>query len=264
MTIAGSDPSGGAGLQADLKTFAAFGVHGFSVISSVIAQNSAHVSRAVPVDPAMITAQIEMLVAERRPAALKTGALANAAIVRTVADAIGRDQLPAPVVDPVIVASSGARLLDVRGEAAIRARLIPLARLCTPNLPEAERLSGITIDSPAALHDAARSIHRLGARAVLIKGGHHHAHARGDSSSHAIDLLFDGRSFTEFTAPRVAGGAHGTGCAFAAAIAAMLARGADLESSVRSAKAFVMRALRRSYKLSSRGRPLLGHLPRRG
>jgi hydroxymethylpyrimidine/phosphomethylpyrimidine kinase len=264
MTIAGSDPSGGAGLQADLKTFAAFGVHGFSAITALIAQNSARVARTAPVDPAMLTAQIQVLAEECRPAALKSGALGNAANVRAVAAAIARFKLPAPVVDPVMVASSGARLLDAEGETALRTRLIPIALVCTPNLPEAERLSGLTIDSPVALREAARVIRGLGVRAVLIKGGHQYANVRDVASARVVDLLYDGRCFTELVSVRVpGGGAHGTGCAFAAAIAAMLARGADLEAAVRSAKAFVTRALRRSYILSARGRPLLGHLPRR-
>jgi hydroxymethylpyrimidine kinase/phosphomethylpyrimidine kinase len=264
MTVAGSDPSGGAGLQADLKTFAALGVHGYSVVTAIIAQSSARVVRVAPVAPAMLAAQIEVLAAECRPAALKTGALATAANVRAAAAAIVRCKLPAPVVDPVMVASSGARLLDRAGEADLRIHLLPIARVCTPNLPEAERLSGLAIDSPAAMRAAARAICALGARAVVIKGGHQVAGQRGAPSSRVIDLLYDGRGFIELTAARIpGGGAHGTGCAFAAAIAAMLARGADLEAAVRAAKAFVTRALRRSYVLGSRGRPLLGHLPRR-
>ncbi|HVC43390.1 MAG TPA: bifunctional hydroxymethylpyrimidine kinase/phosphomethylpyrimidine kinase [Candidatus Binataceae bacterium] len=264
MTIAGSDPGGGAGLQADLKTFAAFGVHGYSVVTAIIAQSSARVVRVAPVAPAMLTAQIEVLAAECRPAAIKTGALATAGNVRAVAAAIALLGLPAPIVDPVMIASSGARLLDRAGEAQLRLRLLPLARVCTPNLPEAERLSGLAIDSPAAMRAAARAICALGARAVVIKGGHEIAGRRGAPSARVIDLLYDGRDFIEMTAARIpGGGAHGTGCAFAAAIAAMLACGADLEAAVRAAKAFVTRALRRSYLLGPRGRPILGHLPRR-
>ena len=305
MTIAGSDPVGGAGLQADLKTFAACQVHGLTVITAVIAQNSRHIARIVPVTPAMVRAQFETLIAERPPDALKTGALITAAIVRCVADAIAADALPPPVIDPVLLSSSGARLLDRDGEEGLLALLLPLARVVTPNLPEAAALSGIPIDSPAARREAARLLRRLGARAVVIKGGHslHHAASaasadragEGGVGAHphahpalpnareaaatrtlmslrrrclqpedhlATDLFYDGRRFIELTAPRIpGGGAHGTGCAFSAAIAAWLARGADLERAVREAKRFVTAALKRSYRLSAGGRPLLGHLP---
>jgi hydroxymethylpyrimidine kinase/phosphomethylpyrimidine kinase len=260
MTIAGSDPSGGAGLQADLKTFAAYRVHGFSVITAVIAQNSARVSSVASVAAAMVAEQIATLAAERIPDALKTGALANAEVVEAVAKAIEEFKLPAPVVDPVLIASSGARLLDEEGEGALRSRLLPIARVITPNIPEAEALGGIEIDGPAAMRAAARALRRLGARAVVIKGGHGFAGGKGASESSVIDLLFDGRSFVEFAARRIGGGgAHGTGCAFSAAITARLACGDDLEAAVRKAKAYVTRALRGRFVLSEHGRALLDH-----
>jgi hydroxymethylpyrimidine/phosphomethylpyrimidine kinase len=265
MTIAGSDPGGGAGIQADLKTFAALEVYGFSVIAAVIAQNSTHVARVAPAEAAIVTAQIETLVAERPPDALKTGALASAPIVEAVAAAIRSLHLPAPVVDPVIVSTSGALLLDHDGEQALRDRLIPLARLVTPNLPEAELLSGITIDGPAAIRAAARAIRRMGARAVVIKGGHASVSpgsAPAALSAKVVDLLYDGRGFVELAGDRVPGdGAHGTGCAFSAAIAAYLARGVDLETAVRRAKAFVARALRHGFTIG--GRTLLDHFARK-
>src|SRR5216684_4396307 len=180
LTIAGSDPSGGAGFQADLKTFAALKVYGFSVITAVIAQNSAKVVRVAPVDAAMVTAQLEALASERRPDALKTGALANAAVVLAVAEAIRALKMPAPVVDPVLIASSGARLLDADGEAAMRALIFPLARVVTPNIPEAEALSGVVIDGREAMRAAARALCRMGARAVVIKGGHPYTGGSGD------------------------------------------------------------------------------------
>jgi hydroxymethylpyrimidine kinase/phosphomethylpyrimidine kinase len=297
MTIAGSDPIGGAGFQADLKTFAACKVHGVSVITAVIAQNSSHVRRIVPVSPSMVRAQIDALIAERPPDALKLGALASAAIVGCVAEAIVAHALPLPVIDPVLLSSSGTRLLDRGGEEVLRALLLPTARVITPNLPEAIALSGIAINSAAARREAARILRRLGARAVVIKGGHllsdaspasvgegahRRAHvaltktleARGNgahmrprppnlkSEDHlATDLFYDGRHFVELTAPRIpGGGAHGTGCAFSAAIAAWLARGADLDRAVREAKRFITAALKRRYRLSTSGRPLLGHL----
>ena len=256
LTIAGSDPGGGAGIQADLKTFAALGVYGYSVITAVIAQNSAAVRSVAPVEPAMVAAQIETLAAERVPDALKTGALANAAIVETVADLVIRLGLPAPVVDPVMIASSGAPLLDEAGRRALVDRLIPIARVVTPNLPEAQALSGIAAATPAAIREMARRIHAMGARAVVIKGGHREA------ESAAIDLLFDGGDFVEIVGERIAGGgAHGTGCAFSAAIAAGLARGLELEDAVREAKDYVARAIRASFTLGA-GRPLLDHFAR--
>jgi hydroxymethylpyrimidine/phosphomethylpyrimidine kinase len=253
LTIAGSDSGGGAGVPADLKTFAALEVYGFSVITSVIAQNSARVFRMAPMPPTLVAAQIEAVAAERRAGAVKTGALATAAIVGAVADSIIALRLPAPVVDPVMVASSGARLLDRAGQSALAERLIPLARVVTPNLLEAQTLSGIEIDGSTAAHEAARRIVALGARAVVIKGGHL---APGFD---AIDLLYNGRSFISLSAPRLKlGDAHGTGCAFSAAIAAHLARGRDLENAVRGAKQFVTAALRASFRFGA-GRPLLDH-----
>ncbi|MFZ0889126.1 MAG: bifunctional hydroxymethylpyrimidine kinase/phosphomethylpyrimidine kinase [Candidatus Binataceae bacterium] len=259
LTIAGSDPSGGAGIQADLKTFAALRVYGCSAITSVIAQNSAGVRRVAPVEAAMVAAQIETIFAERRPDAIKTGAMARADIVRAVARTIRRLRLPAPVVDPVIVASSGMRLIERGGEKAIRTQLIPLARIVTPNIPEARLLSGVAIDGVESMRAAARTILAMGARAVVIKGGHL---GRG---AQAIDLLYDGRRWLELSGERIAGGEdiHGTGCAFSAAIAAWLARGATLEDSVRRAKAYVTLAIRRRIRLGRRGRPMLDHFARR-
>jgi hydroxymethylpyrimidine kinase/phosphomethylpyrimidine kinase len=254
LTVAGSDPGGGAGVQADLKTFAALGVYGYSALTAVIAQNSARITRLAPVAPAMVSAQIEAIAAERKPAAVKTGALANAAIVREAGRTLEALGLPAPVVDPVMISSSGSRLLDRAGAAALRTRLFPISRVVTPNVPEAQALSGIEIDGVEAMREAARRIVRLGARAVVVKGGHLAA------GLDAIDLLYDGGGFVMLRAPRLApGNAHGTGCAFSAAIAAYLARGADLEGAVRGAKKFVTAALERSFTLGRGGRPLLDH-----
>lgn len=254
LTIAGTDSGGGAGVPADLKTFAALGVYGFSAITSVVAQNSSRVFRMAPIPPALVSAQIEAAAVERRAGAVKTGALATGPIVEAVAESIRAFRLPAPVVDPVMVASSGVRLLDRPGESAMRARLIPLARVVTPNLIEAQVLSGIEIDGTASTHEAARRIVKLGARAVVIKGGH-----LGPGFD-AIDLLYNGRSFVSLSGPRLkVSDAHGTGCAFSAAIAAYLARGRDLESAVRGAKQFVTAALRASFRFGG-GRRLLDHL----
>ncbi|MGC2306386.1 bifunctional hydroxymethylpyrimidine kinase/phosphomethylpyrimidine kinase [Candidatus Binatus sp.] len=256
LTIAGSDPGGGAGLQADLKTFAALGVYGYSVITQVIAQNSWKVGEVEPVSPEMVEAQLNTLALEFAPRALKTGALANVGVVKAVARAIERLKLPAPVVDPVIVSSSGALLIGPKGERAIRKRLIPIARIVTPNIAEAEVLTRIRMDSDAAIREAAKKIIKLGAQAVVIKGGHR------EDDKYATDLFYDGRNFVELKGPRIkGGGAHGTGCAFSAAIAAHLARGASLEDAVRGAKSFVTVALKHSFKLG-RGRALLDHFAR--
>jgi hydroxymethylpyrimidine/phosphomethylpyrimidine kinase len=254
MTVAGSDPGGGAGIQADLKTFAALRVYGYSVITDVIAQNSFSIARTDPVSPALVTRQIESLASECIPRAVKTGALGNAAIVKAVARAIMKLALPAPVVDPVMIASSGTRLLDQAGERAIRDLLIPLARVVTPNIAEAEALTSIRLDTNAAIREAARRILAMGARAVVIKGGH-----RKNSGAKAIDLFHDGHRFIELTSNRIpGGGAHGTGCAFSAAIAAYLTRGESLENAVRKAKRYVTKALKQRFKLG-KGRALLNH-----
>lgn len=260
LTIAGSDPSGGAGVQADLKTFAALGVYGLSALTEVIAQNSSEVFRIAPVNPGLVAAQIEAVAIERKPDAIKIGALGTAAIVKAVAKSIIEHRLAAPVVDPVLVSSSGTRLLNRAGEAALVAEIFPIGRVVTPNIPEAATLTGIEIRVAVEVREAARRIVKMGARAVVIKGGHLSA------DSAAIDLLYDGRSFTALKAARIDSDAHGTGCAFSAAIAAHLARGRDLESAVRRAKQFVTLALERSFKLG-RGRALLDHfgagIPRR-
>jgi hydroxymethylpyrimidine/phosphomethylpyrimidine kinase len=253
LTIAGSDPGGGAGLQADLKTFAALGVYGYSVLTQVIAQNSTHVTDVEHASEEIVKHQLETLLEECTPIAVKTGALANVDIVKTVARAIKDLKLPAPVVDPVLVSSSGARLLGSKGKRAMRKKLLPLARVITPNIPEAEALARMEIDSDAALREAATVIVKMGAQAVVIKGGH------GSDDKSANDLLYDGKNFVEFKGSRIAGdGAHGTGCAFSAAIAAYLARGENLEDAVRGAKRYVTAALKNSFKLGS-GRALLEH-----
>ena len=256
LTIAGSDPGGGAGIQADLKTFAALGVYGYSAITEIIAQNSSTVGKIAVVAPAMIAAQIEMVARERRPDAIKIGALGNAAAVRIVARTIRELRLPVPVIDTVIVSSAGVRLLDRAGERVLVGKLVPMARVVTPNLAEAEALTGMEIADDAQARAAAKRIVEMGARAVIIKGGH-----RGGAES--VDLMYDGRRFREFHAPRLRGDVHGTGCAFSAAIAAYLARGADLEPAVRHAKRYVTAAIRGTFKLG-KSRPVLGHFGRPG
>jgi hydroxymethylpyrimidine/phosphomethylpyrimidine kinase len=256
LTIAGSDPSGGAGVQADLKTFAALKVYGYSALTAVIAQNSSTVARVAAVAPAMVAAQIAIVAAEHRPDAIKIGALANAAVVRAVARCFTTMRLPAPVIDPVLMSSSGTRLLDSKGERALRTHLIPLARIITPNLPEAEALTNLQISDGVAMREAARKLCLMGARAVVIKGGHF------KNRRESVDLFYDGRDFIELRGKRLpGGGAHGTGCAFSSAIAAFLARGEPLPEAVRAAKRYLTMALERSFRLGS-GRALLDHFPR--
>jgi hydroxymethylpyrimidine/phosphomethylpyrimidine kinase len=258
LTIAGSDPGGGAGIQADLKTFAALGVYGYSAITQVIAQNSSTVRDIERVSPRMIARQVELVARERPPDEIKVGALGGGAAVRSVVRVIENLRLVAPVVDPVIVSSAGVRLLDRAGQAALVKYLIPLAKLVTPNIAEAQALTGIRITSDEQMRHAAERLVRMGARAVVIKGGH-----RGGSES--SDLLLDGHHLRWLRARRIAGAAaHGTGCAFSAAIAAYLAQGFELEAAVSAAKRYVTTALKQSFKFGG-GRSLLEHFvgPRR-
>jgi hydroxymethylpyrimidine/phosphomethylpyrimidine kinase len=235
-----------------LKTFAALGVYGYSAITQVIAQNSSTVRDVEGVSPRLIARQVEVLARERRPNEIKVGALGSAAAVRSVVRVIANLRLAAPVVDPVIVSSAGVRLLDRAGEAALVKYLIPCAKVITPNIPEAQALTGIRITNDERMRAAAQRLLLMGARAVVIKGGH-----RGGTES--SDLMFDGHHLVWLRAPRIAGPtAHGTGCAFSAAIAAYLARGLELEAAVRDAKRYVTAALRRSFTYG-RGRPLLEH-----
>jgi hydroxymethylpyrimidine/phosphomethylpyrimidine kinase len=251
LTIAGSDSGGGAGLQADLRTFAAHRVHGASAITAVTAQNSVTVSAWVALEPAMVVAQIEAVATDMPVAASKTGMLGSAAIVAAVADAAARLSLGALVVDPVMVAKSGDRLLDAAAERAYVERLFPRAALVTPNLHEASVLLGRPVEGLAAMRTAARDLGALGARAVLVKGG-----ARADG----VDVLFDGERVLEIPGPRVdTENVHGTGCTLSAAICARLARGAPLLDAVRGAKAYLVEALRRSYSVG-RGRGPVDHL----
>jgi hydroxymethylpyrimidine/phosphomethylpyrimidine kinase len=250
LTIAGSDSGGGAGIQADLKTFAAFGVYGTSAITAVTAQNTRGVSGVHLVPAEFVTAQIEAVAADLGCDAVKTGMLATSAIVEAVAAAVAALDLPNLVVDPVMVAKSGDRLLDDDAVHALRRSLLPLARVATPNVPEAEALAGMTIGSPADIREAARRIARLTPRAVVVKGGHL-------SGAEVVDILYADGEFAELIGPRVSGpNTHGTGCTFAAAIAAGLARGVSLDRAVRDAKDYVTGAMRRGIPAGSGHRPL--------
>ena len=253
LTIAGSDSGGGAGIQADLKTFAAHGVHGTSAVTAITAQNSVHVVEAVPLDPRLVVAQIEAVMADMRVAAAKTGMLATRGIVEAVADAVRRLRISHLVVDPVMVSKGGDRLIDETAVRAYTEVLFPLAEVVTPNLPEASALLGRPVATLDQMRDAARDLQSMGPRGVLVKGGHRETGQTTD----AVDVFFDGRETVELSAPRIAtSNTHGTGCTLSAAIAARLARGEALASAVRGAKAFVTEAIRASYQVGSGPGPL--------
>jgi hydroxymethylpyrimidine/phosphomethylpyrimidine kinase len=252
LTIAGSDSSAGAGIQADLKTFAAHGVYGTSAITAITAQNTLGVIEAEALSADLVTAQIEAVMADIGAHAAKTGMLANAAIVEAVAAAIEDLEIPLVVVDPVMVAKSGHTLLDDEAVGAMKAELLSHAFVVTPNVPEAEVLAQREIHTEDDLRDAARRIHALGPRAVLIKGGHF-------PSADVMDLLYDGHRFTEFRAERVEStSTHGTGCTFAAALTAHLAIGRPLEEAIPLAQQYVAGAIRNAPGLG-KGHGPLGH-----
>lgn len=238
LTIAGSDPSGGAGIQADLKTFHRFGAYGASALTLVTVQNTTGVSRVELLAPDLVVAQIDAVASDLPVAAAKTGALGSAAIVAAVAEAVARHAIPNLVVDPVMLSKHGHALLGADAIATLRAALVPHAALVTPNLPEAALLlGGGAIDSARDVEAAARSLVAAGARAVLIKGGH-------GSGDEVADLLFGGGSLLWLRGPRVVTPhTHGTGCCYAAAIAARLARGDTLAAAVRTAHAWIARAI---------------------
>jgi hydroxymethylpyrimidine/phosphomethylpyrimidine kinase len=248
LTIAGSDSGGGAGIQADLKTFAALGVYGSSAVTAVTAQNTRGVFAVAEVPEEVIAMQIDVVLEDIGADAAKTGMLSSASIVETVASRLEAWGVEMLVVDPVMVAKGGHPLLQASAVAAVKQHLLPLALVVTPNIPEAEVLSGITVDSPDAARDAARAIAALGPRWVVIKGGH----LAGDPT----DLVYDGESFTEFSAERIdTQNTHGTGCTFSAAIAALLARGLPPLEAIEAAKIWLTEAIRESYAIGD------GHSP---
>ena len=235
LTIAGSDPSGGAGLQADLKTFHQHRVYGMSAVTLLTVQNTTGVDRVDVLDPRLVVAQIDAVTCDIPPGVAKTGALGSREVVEAVADRAARFPFPL-VVDPVMISKHGASLLPPDAQRALARLLLPHATLVTPNAPEAAALSGRPVRTLADAREAARTIAGAGARAVLVKGGH----IEGD----AIDVLYADGALVELHAPRVDTRAgHGTGCSYAAAIAAWLARGASLEDAVRRAKRWLTAAL---------------------
>ncbi len=236
LSIAGSDPSGGAGIQADLKTFHQFGVYGEAVITLLTVQNSLGVARVEVVAPGLVLEQIAAVVEDIPPGAAKTGALGSVEVVQAVARAAAGFGFPL-VVDPVMISKHGARLLPESAIAAVRRDLVPRAALLTPNVPEAEALTGLAIRTLDDMRQAACRIVGMGARAALIKGGH----MEGD----ATDILYDGSQWHDFPAPRIpVRHTHGTGCTYSAAITAGLALGQSLANAVGVAKRFIHEAIR--------------------
>jgi hydroxymethylpyrimidine/phosphomethylpyrimidine kinase len=254
VTIAASDSGGGAGIQADLLTFAAHGVHGAAVLTAATAQNTVAVTGIEPLSPRFLQKQMDAVFGDLRPDAVKIGMLCDRPRIRAVAAGLRRWKPKNVVLDPVMVSKSGARLLSRAALATLKAELLPLCDLVTPNKPEAEALSGMPLSTESARRLAAGEIAELGARAVLIKGGH----GRG---SHVRDLLFDGRWFTVFDAPRLATRAtHGTGCTLSSAIAANLALGRSLEESVLAAIVYLRAGLARG-RYPGRGFGVPDHFP---
>lgn len=243
LTIAGSDSGGGAGIQADLKTFATLGVHGTSVITCLTAQNPNRILGVQATTPRMVRQQIEAVFTELPPAAVKTGLLYSAEIIQVVAAFFRAPRRPPLIVDPVMVATSGARLLRTGAIRVLEEELLPLATLITPNLHEAQILTGCRLTSASDLRLAARELHRRFGCAALVKGGHL------QGLKEAVDFFFDGKTELLISAPFVAGvKTHGTGCTYSAAITAWLARGRELTDAVAEAKDYVTHAIARSQR----------------
>lgn len=237
LSVAGSDPSGGAGIQADLKTFSALGAYGAAAITALTAQNTRGVTGVMPVPGHFVAAQLEALFTDLDVHAVKTGMLGGPDVVDAVVDAVRRHRVGNVVVDPVMVATSGDRLVDDETVAAVRERLLPVATLITPNLPEAATLLGWDSVTAGTMTKAADALRGLGPQAALVKGGH-------ADSAEAIDVLADADGIREYRAPRVeTRNTHGTGCTLSSAIAARLAHGAELRTAVDDAKKYVSAAL---------------------
>jgi hydroxymethylpyrimidine/phosphomethylpyrimidine kinase len=258
LTIAGSDSSGGAGIQADLKTFAAFGVYGATVITALTAQNTSGVSGIHPVPAAFVTAQIDAVFDDLDVAAVKIGMVAELSIIEAIAVALARWKPKHIVLDPVMVATSGDRLQSTEAVSALRARLIPKASLITPNLPEAAALLDESVAADeAAIASQGKRLLAMGAQAVLIKGGH-------GQGTESIDYLFTPGDVLALRASRIATtNTHGTGCSLSSAIAASLARGETLEQAVRHAKAWITEAIASADRLGvGKGRGPIHHFHR--
>jgi hydroxymethylpyrimidine/phosphomethylpyrimidine kinase len=251
LTIAGSDSGGGAGIQADLKTFTAFKVFGMSVLTSITAQNTQSVLGINDLPPDFVELQIDAVMTDIGVDAVKTGMLSNEAIISAVARKVKQYGIQRLVVDPVMRAKGGNALLRSEAERALIAEILPLALIVTPNIPEAEVLSGMTISSIEDMREAAKCIEFFGPEYVLVKGGHL------ESTEEAVDILYGRKEFYEFRAPRVhTKNTHGTGCTYSAAICGSLARGFDVVASVKKAKDYVTGAIIKSFSLGKGHGPL--------
>ena len=251
LTIAGSDSGGGAGIQADLKTFSAFGVFGMSAITAVTAQSSVGVSGVFNLPPDFVARQIDAVLSDFGADAVKIGMLSTADIATVVAARLRAHGARHVVLDPVMIAKSGDALLQPEARAALVREVLPLAEVVTPNLHEAAALAGVPVESESDMETAARRIHALGPRHVLVKGGH--------LKDSATDLLWDGASITRFEGVHLdSPNTHGTGCTFSAAIAAGLARGRPLHAAIAEAKAYVTAAIREGFQ-AGRGVGALRH-----
>jgi hydroxymethylpyrimidine/phosphomethylpyrimidine kinase len=246
LTIAGSDSGGGAGIQADLKTFQELQVYGMSVITAVTAQNTTGVQGVYSIPTEGIKLQLQSICDDLRPDAIKTGMLFNSETIETVADFIKSYALKKIIVDPVMIAKGGASLLQKESVEALKTQLLPLATMVTPNIPEAEVLTGMKIVTMDDRKEAANILHSMGAAYVLIKGGH------DQESEEMIDLLFDGTQFHTFSSKRIrTKNTHGTGCTFSAAITAELAKGSSILEAVHVAKNFIQAAIEDDLQIGS-------------
>ena len=249
LTVAGSDPSGGAGIEADIKTFSALDCYAMSVITSVVAENTFTVKGKLDVPAEMITAQLEAVFDDIRVDGMKIGMLTDISSVEAVASAIGKYKPPVVIFDPVMNATAGAELLSPKAVETVKQRLIPLCTLVTPNIPEAEILTGMSIKSSKDMKAAAVKLTEKGAKAVLLKGGH--------LSGNAEDLLFDGKAFRFYSAPRISTNTtHGTGCTLSSAITAFMASGCLLPKAVEKAKEFITGAIEKGLDIGKGKGPL--------
>lgn len=250
LSIAGSDPSGGAGIQADLKTFSAFGVYGLSAITSLTVQNTRGIREIFDLPPAFIRKQLNTIYQDFAIDAVKIGILGTKACVEVVSRLLAANHQKNIVLDPVLRASTGKVLLEEQGIELMKRKLVPLARIVTPNLTEASILSGMEVRDLPSMKEAARRIKELGAKSVLIKGGH--------LQKSATDLFYDGRDFTQFKAKKIKGEFHGTGCTLSSAIAAGLTKGWGMKKAVREAKQYLTKAIESGFDLG-KGQRLLNH-----
>ncbi|NLK36980.1 MAG: bifunctional hydroxymethylpyrimidine kinase/phosphomethylpyrimidine kinase [Epulopiscium sp.] len=242
LTIAGSDTCGGAGIQADLKTFSAQGTYGMSVITAVTVQNTQGVFGCQDISPDIIQGQMDAIFSDIRVDAVKIGMVSQIETIHAIADKLEQYQPPNVAVDPVMISKSGFDLMKPEAKEALLTRLIPLAYVVTPNLPEAEVITGMKINDTASMEEAARAIHKMGAKNILVKGGH--------LEDSATDILFDGKEMTFLTSERIhTKNTHGTGCTLSSAIAANLAKGQTVSDAVKNAKAYITIAIQHSLEI---------------